>query len=97
MKTCVALCGVLLLASCMSTRQQEAVLVLHDLMRQGVLSPEQFDTLVQALNPETWWQDLLTLAVGLVSGGGAYLATNWRRDRLRVSRGEPVGKVQHAD
>jgi len=49
--------------------------------------------LVQALSPETWWQDLLTLTVGLLSGSGAYIATNWRRDRMRVARGEPVGKV----
>lgn len=94
MRVLIPLVGLLLLTSCMTTRQQEAVLVLHDLMRQGVLSPEQFDTLVQALSPETWWQDLLTLTVGLLSGSGAYIATNWRRDRMRVARGEPVGKVQ---
>ena len=75
----------------MTPRQHEAALVLHELMREGVLSPEQFEVLLASLNPDTWWQDLLTIAVGLVSGGGAYFATNWKRDRMRISRGEPTG------
>ena len=75
----------------MTPRQHEAAIVLHELMREGVLSPEQFEVLLAALNPDTWWQDMLTIAMGLLSGTGAYVATNWRRDRLRQARGEPVG------
>lgn len=93
MRLFVSLACLLLLTSCLTPRQHEAALVLHDLMKQGVLTPEQFEVLLAALNPDTWWQDVLTLAVGLVSGGGAYFATNWKRDRMRQARGEPIGSA----
>lgn len=91
----LASCVVLLfLSSCFTPRQHEAAIVLHELMRDGVLSPDQFETLLAALNPDTWWQDMLSIAMGLLSGTGAYVATNWRRDRMRQARGEPVGRPE---
>ena len=93
-KTVLPFVFLFLLSSCLTPRQHEAAIVLHELMRDGVLSPEQFEVLLAALNPDTWWQDMLTIAMGLLSGTGAYVATNWRRDRLRSARGEPFGKVE---
>lgn len=90
----VAAC--LLLASCMTPRQAEALMVLQDLVRQGVLSQEQFERLAAALSTATWVTDVIAIGSGLLGGTGAYVATNIRRNALRKARGEPVAPIPHA-
>lgn len=84
------------MASCMTPRQTEAVLVLRDLYEHGYLTQDQFDKLLAALNPSTWVSDVVAIGTSLLSGGGAYYLVNKRRDALREARGEPVAVPQPA-
>lgn len=79
-----------LCVACMTPRQSDAALVVQQLYQDGVLTREQFEALMSALHPATWVNDLIAIASGLLGGGGAYIATNIRRDRARMRRGEPV-------
>lgn len=94
--TLLGLAVLTLLSSCMTPRQTEAVEVLRGLLRDGVISREQFDALVAALNPATWVNDVIEMGKLLLTGGATYTAVNYRRNRARVARGEPV-KVPSTD
>lgn len=80
----------LLFAACMTPRQSEAAEVLRELYRQGILTNEQLQLLLDALNPSTWVNDVIAIGSGLFFGTGSYVATNWSRNRARRLRGEPV-------
>jgi TctA family transporter len=80
----------LLLVSCLTPRQAEATQVIQDLYQRGILTREQFEALIAALQPATWVNDMIAIASGLLGGGGAYIATNISRNRARALRGEPV-------
>lgn len=81
------------MASCMTPRQTEAVLVLQELYQRGVLTREQFDALMAALNPSTWISDTIAIGSSLLTGVGSYYLVNKRRDAAREARGEPVAVV----
>lgn len=93
----VLLAVALLFAACMTPRQTEAAEVLRQLHRDGILTSEQLQLLLDALNPSTWVNDVLAIGSGLFFGTGSYVATNWSRNRARRSRGEPVGKPTPAE
>lgn len=86
----------LLFAACMTPRQTEAAEVLRDLYRQGILTSEQLQLLLDALNPSTWVNDVIAIGSGLFFGTGSYVATNWSRNRARRLRGEPVAAPKPA-
>lgn len=86
----IALAALLLLAGCMTPRQSQALLVLNDMLESGLIDRSQFDALVAALSPATWISDMIAIGSGLIGGGGAYIATNIKRNSMRRARGEPV-------
>lgn len=87
----VALLAVALLAvGCMTPRQTEAAGVLQEMLADGRITREQFNILLAALSPSTWVSDVITIGGSVLAGGGAYVATNLRRNSLRRARGEPV-------
>jgi hypothetical protein len=89
--TILMLCAAgLLLAACMTPQQVEAAAVIQELYRDGILSREQFNALMAALNPSTWVSDVIAIGSGLLGGTGAFVATNVSRNRARRQRGEPV-------
>jgi len=87
----------LLFAACMTPRQTEAAEVLRELYRGGILTPEQLQLLLDALNPTSWVNDVIAIGSGLFFGTGSFVATNWARNRARLARGEPVGKPTPAE
>lgn len=82
--------AVLGLSACMTPTGVAARDVLVDLYNSGAITQEQFQRLVEALNPSTWVRDVVLLGTQLLSMGGAVQITNVMRNRARTARGEPV-------
>lgn len=78
---------VVLLSSCMTPRQMAAAQVVSEAVADGRLSSAEGQEILEALDPQSWLDDIITILGG---GGTGYLLTNYMRNRARRRRGEPV-------